>query len=1074
MTYIKYFGEVGRGDVALAGGKGANLGELAQAGLPVPQGFVLTTAAYDAFVDANDLGASILELAALPGTATPQEYEDAARQIRALFAIGSLPAAIAAELRGAGDRLGLEAGDTDAAVAVRSSATAEDLASASFAGQQDTFLNVRGFDALVLAVTSCWASLWTARAMAYRAREGIDPATVRLAVIVQRMVEADASGVLFSANPANGRRDQVVISAAWGLGESVVSGSVSTDDLVVEAATGRVLSRRTADKNVMTVYADTGTREEPVPEMRRRQPVLDDAEAATLARFGTRIAAHFGAPQDIEWARAHGEFLIVQSRPITALPEPTGDTPTEWSVPYPDGLYFRASIVEQLPDPLSPLFADLIDDSVTRSLTALMTRAIGRDVLRDGEIGLPTVNGYAYYYYRTSALLRVTVRALTAVRALTRGTAQMGLAGWREYSRPRYARVVETWAARPVEDLPGPELLDGVVTLLDAGTEYYTAVQSVIPVATSSELLLQGFYDRLVRRAGDPPARTLLLGFDSEPIRAEKSLFDLAVWTRERPELAEAILAASTASIAESLRTGTPLAGMEPAPWEEWRTRFQRHLDRFGHVVYNLDFLAPVPADDPSPLLATLKFYLRGKGNDPHERQRLSAARRDELARVMLARLEPRRRAWFGRLLRWAQGAAPIREDALADLGLAWPPMRRMLLELGRRLVASGVITEPADVFWLRRHELQSAVEFGLADPDPAVVAIAGAPRPVRADSVERRKAVWRGQRKANAPQMLPEMQWMNRALTGMMPAGSQDQRGDTITGVGASPGQVRAPARVLAGPEDFGQMQPGEVLVARMTTPAWTSLFAMASAIVTDVGGPLSHSSIVAREYGIPAVLGTGVATHRLTSGQEVRVDGDAGTVDIERGAAVASDAGGEGARGRSGRTPSVLHAVRSAIAPLTHTRLFRRLAPGALPALERALRRLSGGRVQLSGLLVPSLVLDSTGARSGIERSTELMYAPDGRGRAIVAGTSFARGRHPDWTWNLLAHPDAAITVRGRRMPVRATLIGDADRDEAWRRLERQWPGYRAYERESGRTVRLFLLQPVREAPSTGIGGG
>ena len=191
-------------------------------------------------------------------------------------------------------------------------------------------------------------------------------------------------------------------------------------------------------------------------------------------------------------------------------------------------------------------------------------------------------------------------------------------------------------------------------------------------------------------------------------------------------------------------------------------------------------------------MLATLKLYLRGEGNDPHERQRLSAARREDLARALLARLEPRRRAWFGRLLRWAQGAAPIREDALADLGLAWPLMRRMLLGLGRRLVVSGIITEPADVFWLRRHELQSAVEFGLADAAPAVVAITGAPRPVRADAVEQRKAVWRGQRKATAPQMLPERQWMQRALTGMMPAGSQDQRGDTITGVGASPGQVR------------------------------------------------------------------------------------------------------------------------------------------------------------------------------------------------------------------------------------------------------------------------------------------
>jgi deazaflavin-dependent oxidoreductase (nitroreductase family) len=158
-----------------------------------------------------------------------------------------------------------------------------------------------------------------------------------------------------------------------------------------------------------------------------------------------------------------------------------------------------------------------------------------------------------------------------------------------------------------------------------------------------------------------------------------------------------------------------------------------------------------------------------------------------------------------------------------------------------------------------------------------------------------------------------------------------------------------------------------------------------------------------------------------------------------------------------------SVVRFVRSAIAPITRTALFRRSAPVWMPPLERLVQRASGGRMQLSGLLVPSLVLHSIGARSGLPRDTELMYTADGHGRAIVAGTSFARARHPAWTYNLLAHPDAAITVRGRRLTVRATLLGEDERDEAWRRIEAQWPGYRAYERDSGRTVRLFRLQPV-----------
>lgn len=841
-------------DLDLAGGKAANLGELTAAGFPVPPGFVLTTAAYDEFVTAGGIGADIVALAALAADADPSVYEQAEDKIRTLFAGHDLPEALAVELTAAYRRLG-----AGAAVAVRSSATAEDLAEASFAGQQDTYLNVRTEHALHDAVKNCWASLWTARAMAYRARQNIDPASVRLAVVVQLMVEADAAGVMFTANPSNGRRDQLVISAAWGLGESAVSGSVSTDDFVLDRTAGKILSRRIADKAVMTGYAEHGTEELAVPVQRRRRPVLGDQEAAGLACIGERIAAHYGAPQDIEWVRADGEFFIVQSRPITALPEPTGDTPTEWPVPYPKGMYFRASIVEQLPDPLTPLFADLIDGSVTRSLSALMERAFGAGVLHEGDIGLPTVNGYAYYYYRTSEFWRMMRRSPVAMVKLFRGDADLGVAGWREHSHPRYTQAVATWAAKPVAELSGTELLGGVSELLDAGTVYYTAVQSIVPLAAISEIAFRTYYDRLVRRAGDPPATVFLLGYDSEPIRAEKSLYDLAGWTRQHSELADAI------------RAGTAPAGVNGRLWQAWQTRLGEHLRRYGHVVYNLDFATPVPADDPAPVLDILRFYLRGQGNDPYRRQAGAAARREEHTRAVLDRLDPVRRAGFIRLLRRAQALAPVREDALADIGLAWPVMRRLLLELGQRLTGAGLITAAADVFWLRRAELVRAAE-GCA-PTPLTAAIS------------QRKMLWRGQRTAVAPQMLPDRVWMHRWLGWAMPAGDQQQAGATITGVAASSGQVTAPARVLAGPEQFGQMQSGEVLVARMTTPAWTSLFTMASGVVTDVGGPLSHSSIVAREYGIPAVLGTGVATQRLRSGQLVTVDGDAGTVTPHQG---------------------------------------------------------------------------------------------------------------------------------------------------------------------------------------------
>jgi pyruvate,water dikinase len=867
MIVVRRLAEISRSDIAVAGGKGANLGELIRAGLPVPVGFVLTTAAYREFVTANGIAERLPTLAALPAGAGPEGYDVPSARVRQLFGAVDVPPAMAQQIVGAYDELG------GAAVAVRSSATAEDLEGASFAGQQDSYLNVRGAGALLAAVRDCWASLWTARAMAYRVRAGsttdIDLADVALAVVVQQMIEADAAGVMFTANPTNGRRGEAVLSAAWGLGEAVVSGSVTTDDLVVDKQTGRVKDRTTADKAVMTVYlaenanggnATGGTEERPVPAAERRRQVLTDAEAARLTELGTRVEAHFGAPQDIEWARQGTEFWLVQARPITSLPAPEADPPTDWSVPDPKSLYVRGSIVEQLPDPLTPLFEDLIDASVTRSLQLLLREFLGANAVRDGDVALPTINGYAYYRYTRSALGRIMLRTPAAMRLLSSSGPLSGQARWRQ-SHPSYLRTVQSWRDRPIEPLTTVELLDGVGQLLDAGTEYYTAVQTIIPIAASSELILTQFYDRLIKRPGEPAAATLLLGYDSAPIRAEKSLYDLAAWVREHPDLTALLLSTPAADAVELTADDDAPAGIEPAVWREWRSRLQGQLSAYGHTVYNLDFANAVPADDPAPLLDTLRFYLSADRPDPYERQRRSAARRDALAAAASARLDPLRRRVFQRLLRWAQGIAPVREDALADVGLAWPQLRLMLREIGRRLVDAGVIVERDDVFWLRRAEI-------LADDNAS-----------RADEIADRKMLWRGRLRALPPQLLPQGSVWDR-FDGMMPATSAAQIGNVITGTGASAGQVTGTARVLAGPADFGRLRPGDVLVASITTPAWTTLFAMASAVVTDIGGPLSHSSIVAREYGIPAVLGTGVATRRIVDGSRVRVDGDTGRV--------------------------------------------------------------------------------------------------------------------------------------------------------------------------------------------------
>ena len=225
-----------------------------------------------------------------------------------------------------------------------------------------------------------------------------------------------------------------------------------------------------------------------------------------------------------------------------------------------------------------------------------------------------------------AAILRISAKALAVLPSLYGRGKASGVKRWREFSHPRYATIVKEWEAKPPEDLPAVGLLAGARELLDAGTEYYTSVQTIIPIAATSEMLFTGFYDRLIRREGDPPGQTFLLGFDSMPIRAEKSLYDLAMWCGEHPELAADAPGYTVGRSLELLTHEEPPAGMDRKGGDEWRSRFQTHLDRYGHAVYNLDFVNPVPADDPAPLFDTLKFYLRGEGQNPHERQRRIAS----------------------------------------------------------------------------------------------------------------------------------------------------------------------------------------------------------------------------------------------------------------------------------------------------------------------------------------------------------------------------------------------------------------------------------------------------------------
>jgi pyruvate,water dikinase len=351
----------------------------------------------------------------------------------------------------------------------------------SFAGQQETYLNVRGSDQVLEAVKRCWASLWTARALGYRARQGIRPEDVALAVVVQQLVAADVAGILFTANPMTGARDQMMINAAWGLGEAIVGGHVTPDMLIVDKQTGALESQEVANKEMMTVRSPEGTRAEPVPADKRKQIALTAPQAAELARLGMQIEQLYDQPMDIEWAIQDGHFFILQARPITALPEPR--VTLDWKLPRPKGSFWRVSVIELLPDPLSPLFATLGLPAWNVAMHGL-AKPIGLEDLADlmPEQMLLTINDYAYYDYGFSA--SQSARFLLLMPRLIRQLLPQAQQRWAEEARPRYARVVGAWAARDLNAASAAELLEGARDIVRMAAEHYLTIQSgIIPVA---------------------------------------------------------------------------------------------------------------------------------------------------------------------------------------------------------------------------------------------------------------------------------------------------------------------------------------------------------------------------------------------------------------------------------------------------------------------------------------------------------------------------------------------------------------------------------------------------------------
>jgi rifampicin phosphotransferase len=861
--------------LALVGGKAANLGELIRAGFPVPPGFAVTTAAYERAAAAAGLAGVLDADPAVPGERAREALLDA-----------PVPEAVADAVRQAYVGIG-----TDVPVAVRSSATAEDLPWASFAGQQDTFLNVVGADAVLDAVRRCWASLWTDRAVRYRAANGIEHAAVQLAVVVQRMVDAQVAGVLFTADPVTGTRTRSVVDASPGLGEAVVSGAVNPDHFVVEDAgtTGiSVVEQRLGDKTVEVRPLAGGGTEQVTRDDGTATASLTEDRLAALVRLGRRVEAHYGTPQDIEWAiDGAGELWLTQARPITTL----------HPLPAPGGhglrVYLCATLAQGLTRPLTPMgisafrvvtagaselvfgvpvadrlagpaafrtaagrvFADItpvVRSDVGRMLMPRVldvmearSAAVLRALAADPRLAVQGSSRARFARRAARAMIRFRVPVLAALSLANPAAA-----------RRRVGEVGERVRALTVAppDATAQQRLDRVVDVLG---QVFPVLPRTFPVALTGLLLLAG-----LRRIAGPDLD------DAAAHDVQRSLphnstteMDLGLWAlaarlRSDPEAASALGTTAPAQLAAGYRDGTLPAALQNG--------LRAFLADYGHrAVAEIDIGMPRWSDDPTYVLGVLANYLRL--DDPALAPDAVFARGAQVAQHAIAdvvarvRRRSRLRALVVRAgLRRVRELAGMRETHKDYLVRLLAHARAQLALVGAELAARGLLDDPDDVFFLELTEARSAL--GGADHRELVTA--------------RRADYERELRRRHVPRVLLSDGTEPEALA--VAAGPVE---GALTGTGASAGTVTAPARVVLDPVG-AHVEPGEILVAPSTDPGWTPLFLTAGGLVMEMGGPNSHGAVVAREYGIPAVVGVAGATARIRTGDVVTVDGAAGLV--------------------------------------------------------------------------------------------------------------------------------------------------------------------------------------------------
>lgn len=859
--YVLDLGSIDRTQAALVGGKAANLGELARIdGIRVPAGFCVTTAALQrVMADAPQIRERLDALSQLK----PDDH-DAIRTLGADIRRAIERIAIPDDLANAIART-LSALGAQAPCAVRSSATAEDSPTASFAGQHDTYLNISGLAAILRHVRRCWASLFADRAVAYRLRNDVDPCSVQMAVVVQQMVFPQASGVLFTADPVSGNRRVISIEATFGLGEALISGRAQAD--VHQVRDGAIIGKTIANKQIAVEAArEGGTHERAIDAALRGEPALTDAQVTRLAATGRRIEAHFGQPQDIEWCLVDDAFCIVQSRPITTL------FPIPAAADRENHVYVSVGHQQMMTDALKPLGISMWQ--LTAATT--MHEAGGRlfvDVSR--QLASPAGRaGNLAMLARSDPLTGDALRTIVDRGDFIRPQpdADPGHAPAAPAPAPlatdaaivaqliAHSRSSNRALEREIETKSGPALFDFMLADM-------RDLRGVLFDPRNLQAVMAGveatwwINDRVEAWLGEKNAADALAQSVPDNVTSEMGLELMQVADVIRPHAAVVTFLQHVGGddFLDALPT---LEGGREA-----RDAIKRWLDKHGmRCVGEIDITRPRWSERPASLVPLILDNVRNFEAGAGERrfaQGLQTARRSEAALLARLRALPdgeqkaaETKAKIDRLRTFAG----YREHPKYFLVERYFAYKRALLREADRLAQSKVLCDAADAFFLTFHELHDVVRTNEADYG----------------LIRSRMAAFEEHRKIAPPRVLTsEGEMLNDAYR------RDDVPPGALTGLAVSAGIFEGRARVVFDPSK-ADLERGDILVKRYTDPSWTPAFVAIGALVTEVGGLMTHGAVIAREYGLPAVVGVADATRIIRDGQRIRVHGTGGYVEV------------------------------------------------------------------------------------------------------------------------------------------------------------------------------------------------